>query len=193
MVQINATALFAIAFGALSVAGASVRNLEFQARSSELSELIEARDLAFFEYEARDLELNKRANEMEARGFSTAHLLYRRLDATFKTEILAWLDQANGAAQFGGTWAPMHSGGTSVVPHCRPYGMKKTVMVDGPKKGNKKTKVEQHEYYVKLDCAPNSKKPDSKTNVVAAFLAGTGSAPSTSSVYSQLKAKVQAM
>jgi len=195
MVQFNTTALLAIVFGALSVAGASVRNLEFQARSAELSELIEARDLAYFEYEARDLELNERADEMESRGFSTSHLLYRRIDETFKVEILTWLHaaQATGAAQFGdGKWSPMHSGGTSTPPHCRPYGLMRTETV-----GSGKAKVTHYDFQVKLECAPNSKKPNTKVTVVDPFSAGTANAstggPSNAQLYAQLIAHVAAL
>ncbi|KAF8990429.1 hypothetical protein BDQ17DRAFT_1371944 [Cyathus striatus] len=199
MVRINIIALVAIAFGAASAAAASVRDLQLQARGLELSELIEARELAYQEFEARDLDLIEHAQELISRGYDLEEvLLFRRIDKTFKDEILDWLKQANGAAQFGAnTWAGMHSGGTSVVPHCRPYGMKKTVEKEGPKKGNKKTKVKVDEYYVKMECAPNSKKPDSKTTVVSSFLAASGdsphAAPATATVYSLLKAKVQAL
>lgn len=84
----------------------------------------------------------------------------------------------------------MHSGGTSVVPHCRPYGLEKTVEEEGPKKGNKKTKVKAKQYYVKLDCAPNNKKPDSKTNVVPPYLSTTHTPPTASQMYAQLRGKV---
>ncbi|KAF8977411.1 hypothetical protein BDQ17DRAFT_1383906 [Cyathus striatus] len=192
MVRVNVLTLLAIAFGAASAAAASVRDLQLQARGLELSELIEARELAYDEFEARDLDLIEHAQELISRGYDLEEvLLFRRIDVSNIPLI-------NGAAQFGAnTWAGMHSGGTSVVPHCRPYGMKKTVEKEGPKKGNKKTKVKVDEYYVKMDCAPNSKKPDSKTTVVSSFLAASGNsphaAPATATVYSLLKAKVQAL
>ncbi|KAF8990426.1 hypothetical protein BDQ17DRAFT_1470524 [Cyathus striatus] len=199
MVRVNVVALLAITFGAASAAAASVRDLQLQARGFELSELIEARKLAYREFEARDLDLIKHAQELVSRGYDLEEvLLFRRIDKTFKSEVLDWLGQANGAAQFGdGRWVRMHSGGTSVTPHCRPYGMKTTE--DGPsqKKGNKTIKVKVDKYFVKLDCAPNSKKPDSKTAVVTKFLVDSGNAPhaapSTSTVYSKLKAEVQAL
>lgn len=53
MVHFNAVALFTIAFGAASVMSVSIFKLEFQARSAELTDLIEARDQAYMEYEAR--------------------------------------------------------------------------------------------------------------------------------------------
>lgn len=114
----------------------------------------------------------------------------------FKKSILDWLQHAStvGAAQFGDNrWAKMHSGGTSQVPNCRPYGMKKKTKVGGPKKGNKVTKVDKIEYNVKLECAPNPKKPDSRVTVVESYVVDTDKEPTTPELYAELKKKVEAL
>ena len=53
MVRLDVIGLISIVYVALSVAGASIGNLEFQARSAELSKLIEARNLAYSTYKAQ--------------------------------------------------------------------------------------------------------------------------------------------
>jgi hypothetical protein len=71
-----------------------------------------------------------------------------------KEEVIAWLNQAKhkAAVQFGeNTWANMHSGGTSVSPHCRPKGMRKVTEESGGK-GKNKTKIKINTYKAKLDC-----------------------------------------
>jgi hypothetical protein len=74
--------------------------------------------------------------------------------------------------------------------------MTKKVGEPGPKKGNKNTNITVTEYYAKLECAPNSKKPDSKTSVVGATLIASGegiAAPTTDKVYAVFIAAVNAM
>ncbi|KAF8990428.1 hypothetical protein BDQ17DRAFT_1470525, partial [Cyathus striatus] len=193
MVRFNVVCLLAIAFGSASVVAASIRDLQLQARGAELAQLVEARDLAYQEFEAREYELFERAEELQSRGFDIDEsLLFRRINDKFKQLIIDWLNQADGAAQFGEKeYKKMHSGGTSVAPHCRPFGMKitRTEKHDDPNKKGKKISVEVCKYYAKLECAPDSKKPDKKELVVGQTLVGEGTEPEAKTVYAELAKK----
>jgi len=136
------SAVLAIGFTWITVSASPVRSLNLDVRNNVPPS-----------YETR-LEGGYKETE---RGFDINQIISpREIGATFKKQILDWLNSAatKGAAQFGpNKWVMMHSGGTSTPPHCRPWGMMKT------SKAKKKGDVEVKEYKVKLLCAKDSKKP----------------------------------
>ncbi|CAA7270764.1 unnamed protein product [Cyclocybe aegerita] len=197
MVQLNATALAAVVLGAISVSAApgAVAFAELEARN-ELSQLVQARDVAYADYETRERILNARARQLAARGYDVEELIFARAK-TSKSEIVAWLNQGatQGAADFGTRMTPFHSGGTSRAPHCRPYGQKIT-RTETQGSGKKKRTITINEYFVMLKCAKDSKKPDDKVTIVSPFKVSGGpdaAPPSAATVYSQLLAHVNAM
>ncbi|KAJ3509208.1 hypothetical protein NLJ89_g5342 [Agrocybe chaxingu] len=195
IVKLNFYLLLAAFVGATSVSAATDSSIGVGAANATVSQLIKSRDMAYAEYKARDLAVKiPRARQLAARAYADYDLIFVR-GKTTKEEILEWLAQGEkqGAAAFGSAMIKFHSGGISCAPHCRPFGMEKTVTkTEGS--GKAKMEVKTNQYFVMLKCASNSSRPDSKVVIVDGFMVAESlKPPSSQEVYQALIRKVTEM